>query len=230
MLMVHHKFRGRVALLLGALMPLLLLTPLAATGAGAAPQTLTAASPAIVNAVDQACATGVFTEPNAPGVPAALVGKSVQTGGCSSFAATSAVANARVRPLVGEPGGYCTAGSSGYDNGYNTVETGYTLQSCTADVYSLEAWNDDFYKLDGVTGWNTKCSNYSPQLGSTSNDSFCDDPGSWYGTYWRVEGQSEIILPSGYDWISVQEGCTGDGTQIEFCSIGIPGFLYYWNA
>ena len=226
----HRKIRGRVVLLLGVLMPMIFLTPLSMTGAGAASPVLTPAPQAITNAISQACATGVYTEPSTPGVAAALVGKSVQVSGCSQFAPTSAVANGKLIPLSGEPGGYCTSGSAGFDNGNGTQEYGYTIQSCTANVALLQAWNNDYWKADGLTGWYYGCAGQYALWNNSFNDSDCINPGSWADTYWRVRGQSEIVLPAGYEWVTVQPGCTGEGTGTELCTAGATGFLAYWNA
>ena len=226
----HRRMRGRVALLVGAIIPLSFLTPLSMTGAGAATPILTPASSSITNAIMQACATGVYTEPSAPGVASSLVGESVQVSGCSQFAPTSSFVNGKFVPMTGEPGGYCTSGSSGFNIGPNVQEFGYTLQNCSANVDLLEAWNNDSWKTDGLTGWNQGCLGNLSGPDIAYNDSSCANNGSWLDTYWRVRGQSEIILPVGYEWITVQPGCTGEGTETEFCTAGATGFLEYWNG
>jgi hypothetical protein len=226
----NRKNRGRVALLLGALAPLLLLTPLSMTGAGAASSSLVPTSQAISNAVTQACATGVYTEPSDPSVPATLVGKSVQVSGCSQFAPASTAENGTVSPMSGVGAGYCTASSGGSDDGTGTSELGYTLQNCTAYMDLMEAWNTDYFKFDGVNGWYTMCNDVNTRWEEPDNDSFCDDGGEFSGTYWKVMGRSEIILPAGYVWTSVQPGCTGVNTATELCTSSARGFLAYWNA
>lgn len=229
---MKRKSRGRVTLLLGVLAPMFFLIPLGVTKAGAAPPTLTAAPQAITNAITQACTTGVYTEPSAPGVPAALVGKTVQVGGCSQFALASSVSSGSVSPATGVAGGFCTSGSGGYDDGYNQDETGYTLQNCSTSVDLLEAWNTDYFRFNGQSTWYTMCSDNFSQWLVAANDSFCNDSttGTWSGTNWKVRGRSEIILPVGYVWTQVQPGCTGVGTETELCTAAAYGFTEYWNG
>ena len=226
-MLMDRKLRGRVALLLGVLTPMLFLTPLAMAKAGAAPPTLTTAPQAITNAITHACTTGIYTEPSAPGVPSALVGKSVQVGGCSQFAPTSEVQSGSVSASSTIS---CTAGSGGFDNGYGTEETGYTLQNCSAGVSLLQAWNTDYFEFNGQTTWYTMCSDNLTQYTVAANDSFCNDSGVESGTYWKVRGRSEIILPAGFTWITVQPGCTGAGTGTQLCTAAAPGFTEYWNG
>jgi hypothetical protein len=227
--MDRRKSARRVVLLLGALAPVFFLTPISVSAAGTASPTLTPAAQAITNAIDQACATGVYTVPSAPGVPTALIGKSVPVSGCSQFESASA-ASEGVSPATGVGGGYCTASSGGFDDGSNGDEYGFTIQNCSAKMDLLEAWNTDYFRFNGQTQWITQCSdNYSQSL-VDANDSYCQDFGDWSGTNWRVRGRSEIILPLGYLWVSVQPGCTGVGTETELCMAAAPGFTGYWNG
>jgi hypothetical protein len=206
-----------------------ILAPMSSQDVGAATQNLSPSSPAIVSAIAAACTTGVFTEPSAPGIPASLVGRSISVTGCSQYAPASAIINgsATASPNTTVLSGYCTSGSGGFDDS-GTLETGYTLQNCSTSVDLLQATNIDSFRFIGTSKWYGMCSDNFTQYLVSANDSFCDDSGI-EDTYWRVEGSSEIVLPPGYLWVTVQPGCTGVLTETEFCGPTASGFTEYWN-
>lgn len=185
----------------------------------------------IVSAITAACQTGTFVVPTMPGIPTALVGTSINTGGCSSFGPKS---SGPIPSASGVPYGYCVAVANGFDNGTGSDEFGYLLQNCSSAVEMLQASNSDYWLVGAQYVLMCQENNFTRIL-VAANDSFCSNGPSGNGAYagnWMVRGRSYIQLPPNDIWISVQPGCTGVGTSIELCqsAYGASGMTEYWTA